>query len=178
MLVAADLEKALVTVLKLVIDDTEYPVIRDEQNSPRPSGEYATVHYLGLVPSSLEQKKYTDNGDDLDIETKSVQRAYFGLKFFKGDSQTVANKVRRRLVWESATDLLHTYGMGLAERSRVRNATERLENGLEDRAAFNVFFNVVESDVETIGTIEEATVSGSYESQDGSIEEIEININE
>lgn len=157
------LNKSIRDAINLIVNDASYLVIQSEQEAPRPDEPHCTVRVLSILTDSLEQWAEEDTVDDNVIShTKAMRRAMVSLKFFYGVPYNYASLVRQGLMRRSITSFLSTQGLGLGKRSAIRNETSKLENGFEERAGMDVYFSLVETDSEVIGTIETFEVTGEY----------------
>lgn len=160
-----ELNEYIRQITEKIIDDTKaYDVIIAEQNAPRPNIPYCTVHIMNIMPVMLEDFETVDEGENVIITSKSLSKVFVSFKFYKSMTIQQASLVRQGLARDSIQSLLQSFGLGLADRSVVRNETAKLENGFEDRAGFDAYFHLVVEDKDTVGTINTAEASGEYQS--------------
>lgn len=170
--------KAIRNAIELIIDDSDYLVIRENQRAKRPNDPYTTVKILDFQPMSLEDRGYTDGDDDSVTENTAMSyNAFVGIKSFRDGSYGKGLQIRKGLARSSIIDYLNSLGLGLAQRTSVRNETFDLEDGYEERSGFNVYFNVVETDSDTITSIGAVDIDGEYVSPGGDTYPLDISIN-
>lgn len=172
------LNKSIRDAIVLIMDDRSFLVLQGDQQAKRPSEPYATVKILDMQAMSLEGRLTVNEDADVNQHTQMAYRVMVGIKCFRDNAILNGLKIRKGLGRETVIDFLNEEKIGIAQRTNVRNETFALEYGFEERSGFNVYFNVVERDVETLTTIEEADVQGEYHSPSGRAETINFKIKE
>lgn len=162
------INKYIREVLRVIINDPSYLVIKADQNAPRPETPYCTVKVLGSKSASLEETSYEDSGaTGSEMTSRAMRSILVSFNFFKSgieahDPFYVALLCRQALSRDSINELLGSKGLGLAKRGSVRNLTFELDNGFEERASFTATFNYVDIDSDISNTIGTVDISGSY----------------
>lgn len=165
-----------------IVDDKTYLVIKGDQNAPRNNTPYCTVKINASKPVSLEEFSSKDEGlTDSEVTSKAMRSILVSFNFFKNGADThdpfyVAGLCRQALARNSICEMLNSNGLGLANRSQVKNMTFQLDSGFEERAGFTATFNFVDIDSEIITTINTASATGEYQ-YNGRVEPLVISIN-
>lgn len=168
--------------LESIINDSEYLVIKADQNSPRKKQPYCTVKVMASRPVSWEEFSNLDvNESDSEVTSKVMRSILVSFNFFKNDTETndpfyVAGLCRQALNRNTISSQLNKDGLGLASRSQVKNLTFELDNGFEERASFTATFNFVDTDSEVITTISTVNATGEYHIN-GRVEPLDIDVN-
>lgn len=169
--------ETLISCIYSIIDEDNFEVIRADQSASRPKIPYCSMRILSQVPISHEEYSSADNGDNIDVTSKVSYRTLVSFKFYNGAAMDKAIKARQGFTRESIIDILSVNDIGVLQRKSIRNETTNLESVFEDRAGFDVNFNYIMEDTDTVGSIDEVEASGEYQSNDNSYP-ITININE
>lgn len=160
-----ELSSAIVTIVKGIINDSDYTVIIADQSAHRPKGAYASVK---IITSQQETTEYTSS-EATGYLSSSQQKVMISFNFFRDESFEKATLVRKAFWRREVSDLLQEIGLGLSVRGSVENLTDNLEVKFEERANFIARFNYneVDYDSEYIRLlVEQANISGivSYQS--------------
>lgn len=167
--------------LEKIINDKDYLVIKADQNAPRKEQPYCTVKIMASRPSSWEEFSHKDvNETDSELTSKAMRSILVSFNFFKNNGEEhdpfyVAGLCRQALNRQTISSQLNSNGLGLANRSQVKNLTFELDNGFEERANFTATFNYVDTDSEIITTISTVEAKGEYHIN-GRVETLELNI--
>ena len=87
------------------------------------------------------------------------------INFFRESAGDNARLVRTALVRESIQSLFRTAKIGLATRSEVRELSDELENGWEERFQFDITLSLIGDDAEIVTSICSADLSGEFQSE-------------
>ena len=104
----------------------------------------------------MEQRTLEDNLGDSDIteNISGLREIMFSFGFYRDGARDNARFARTRLVRESAQELFRAAGVGLTSRSEIREISEALENGWEERAQFDIVLSAVGTDSDIIKSIQ------------------------
>lgn len=105
------------------------------------------------------------DGPDVQETIQGVREVFFSLDFYRDNARDNARKVRTGFTRNSIQSLMTSAGVGLARRSEVRELSEALENGWEERTQFDLVFNTVGTDSDIIKSILTANISGEYQAR-------------
>ena len=87
-----------------------------------------------------------------------------------------ARKVRTGFSRQTVYEAFYLAGLGLVNRSEVRDISEVLESKWEQRAQFDLTISAVGTDTELIKSINSVTIAGDFETKGESIPiNIEVN---
>ena len=168
------LEEALNKLVRDIINDVLIIpgyTIKAKQNAPRPTGSYADVDFLTDTGIGWEQRNKVDNIADPDI-TESISGARqisLSIGFYRTNSMDNARSVRTAFFRQSVIEILSASGIGLVSRSQVRDISEPLENGWEERAQFDIVLSAVGTDVSIVRSILTVSIDGDFETRGKSI---------
>jgi len=155
MIAEETINKLLRDIISVIINQPEFTVIRGKQNgAPRPTGSYADVNFLFDDGIGWEERKVENEGDDdVKLTAEGYRLITMSLGFYRDGSTDFARKVRTALVRESIVFLMNQAKVGLIDRTEVRDISEPLENGFEQRAQFDVVLSAVGTDEEIVKAI-------------------------
>ncbi len=159
------INKFLRDVVNLIIVDTDYTIKAKQSGAPRPTGSYADVDMVTDRSIGWEQHELKDNTGDNDITDtiSGVREITMSINFYRDSALDNARKVRIALVRNSIQELFNAADLGLLLRSEVREISEPLENGWEERAQFDIGLSAVGSDSDIIKSILSVDMTGQYE---------------
>jgi len=175
MLLEEAINQLLRTIINTIVDDAEFMAIRAQQNAPRPSGSYATVHVSTDTSVGWEEFKEENEGEDIRISSSGSREIMVSINFFRDNAKDYARKTRTGFVRTTVTELLNSAALGVNRRSEVRGLSEVIDSSWEQRAQFDLILNAVGNDSELITTINAVTINGEYETGVSSIP-IEIKV--
>ncbi len=174
MILEETVNKLVRDIVNLILETPGF-AIRGEQNAPRPAGvsaplpvgDYATVDFVSDVGVGLEEFTGVDRTIDPDIDrtTSGLRELMVSVGFYRDNSVDNARRVHLGLAGDTIRGLLHEGGLGLIRRSAVRRMSERLKNGWEERAQFDIFLSAVASNVEVIKSILSMDIAGAFHSR-------------
>ena len=153
--------------LALIVNDpSNFVVIKAKQlNAPRPNGSYADVDFLSSVNLGWEQQTLENNSGDPDLtETIEGMRDYgLSINFYRDNALDYARACYVGFIRQSIQELFSSVGVGLIRRSEIRETSEALENGWEERAQFDIFINLIADDQNIIRSIETVSIGGEHQ---------------
>lgn len=164
------LEETINRLIREIVDlllETPGFTIKSKQNAPRPQGSYADVDIVSDTSIGWEQTEYQnrESDQDLDWTSKGYRQIMMSIGFYREGSVDNARKVRSAIIRESVQSLFLEGGVGLIRRSDVREVSETLENGWEERAQFDLFLSAVGSDADIVRSIESINLAGEYQAR-------------
>lgn len=147
-------------------------MIFSNQNAPRPAGQYGDIDYLSDQGIGWERSDYSDFGiDSIQQNISGYRQIGFSLGFYRDSAGDNARKVRTGFIRESINQSLRLAGIGLLQRSEVRNISEPLESSWEERAQFDIFISVIGSDSDILSTIGSVDIASRFEIVDRIVED-------
>lgn len=164
-LVEETLNKAVRDIINNILEINNY-AIKAKQNAPRPTDPYSSVDVMSIRRMGLEEQELKDQPDpELDIEytAKGHREVTFSLQFYFANAMDNALKVHIGLVRFSIGDILRAANLGLVTRSEVRDISEPLENGWEERAQLDMVLSALGTDEEIVRSIQSVSISGEYQ---------------
>ena len=172
----AALNKVIRDTVNSILGVDNFAIASRQKDTPRPLGSYADVDFLSEESLSwYEQEISTSVLGDLDFDYTDLRHITFSLGFYRDGAFDNARRCHVGLQRQSVRSLFNSAQIGLATRSSIRQISETLEDGIEERAQFDVTLSVVGSDSEIIGCIERADISATLNSISSSIRIINTN---
>lgn len=166
MILEETLNKLLRDIVDLLLASPGYTIRAKQKDAPRPTGAYADVDFISDTGVGWEQREYSDNPDpDVDL-TETIQgyrEIMMSIGFYRDSSIDNARRVRTRFIRESIQDLFRSAGIGMGVRSEVREISEALENGWEQRAQFDIVLHAIGTDSDIVRSIQSVDIAGAYE---------------
>jgi len=155
MILEETINKLLRDVVDLLLSSPDFTIKAKQKDAPRPNNPYADVDFMSDFSIGMEQHKFSDDlgGSDLTENITGMRQLMFSIGFYKDGSRDKARSVRTSLVRESIQSLFRAAGIGLTSRSEVREISEALENGWEERAQFDIVLSSVGTDSDIIKSI-------------------------
>lgn len=167
MILEEAINKLIRDSINLILDIDGYAIAAKQLDAPRPIGNYADVDMISDVNIGWEQRSLADQTGEgeLDInETISgLRETMMSASFYRVSAVDNCRKVHIALLRESIQELFATAGVGLITRSAVRETTEALENGWEERAQFDITLSSVGTDEDIIRSIQSLNIAGKFE---------------
>ena len=160
--------KLLRDSVNLILAESNYAIMAKQKDAPRPLGDYASVDMINDQGVGIEQHTYTDQDDpDVDIveDIAGVREIMMSIDFYRDNAIDNARLVRTGFIRESIQVLFRAAGLGLATRSEVREISEPLENGWEERAQFDIVLNAVGTDSDLIRSILSVDIAGEFQAR-------------
>jgi hypothetical protein len=151
----------------LILLSPDYTIKAKQTAAPRPTGSYGDVDFVSDTSIGWEQFTRVDRmGDDkLDVTTQGMRDIMMSIGFYRDNAIDNARSVRIGVVRESIQSLFSAAGLGLIRRSEVRDLSEALENGWEERAQFDIFISAVGTDSDIISTIGSVDIGGEFQAR-------------
>jgi hypothetical protein len=169
------INKLVRDITSTIINDSNFISIRAQQNAPRPSGSYASVHVTSDKSIGWEEFKTENEGEDVRISSSGMREIMISINFFRENAKDYARKVRNGFVRTTVNEILTAAGLGLTRRSDVRGLSSVVDTKWEQRAQFDLTLSAVGNDSELITTINAVTINGEFETGVSSIP-IEIQV--
>lgn len=157
------INKLIRDTVNLLLSDADYTIKAKQKGAPRPQGGYADVDYVSGVDLGWEQRKFVDTDLDLTENISGMREITMSVNFYRDNSIDNARAVRTGLVRESIQALFSAAGVGLTSRSEVREISEALEDGWEERAQFDIVLNAVGTDADIVRAIATVDIAGEYQ---------------
>ena len=175
MILEEAINKLIRDSINLILDIPNYAIKAKQLDAPRPIGPYADVMMISDINIGWEQRQLADRTEDVDInETISgLRETMMSTSFYRDSAIDNCRKVHIALLRESVQELFATVGVGLTTRSAVREISEALENGWEERAQFDITLNSVGTDEDIIRSIQSLDIAGTFQ---GPTDEYNFNI--
>jgi len=161
------INKLLRDTVNLVLATSNFAIKSKQKDAPRPSGSYADVDFINDTSIGWEQRVLENNGGDPDLtETISGNREIMmSIGFYRDDAVDNARKVHLGFIRESVQDLFRSAKLGLVRRSEVREISEPLESGFEERAQLDIVLSAIGTDTDIIRSIETIDIASIFESR-------------
>lgn len=144
----------------------QQPQSPEQQSAPRPEGLYASVHIVSINKVGWEEETF-ENQPDPDLDLVSTRQGWreilYSLNFYRTNSMDAALAVQIGLMRNSVLESITAVKLGLGQRSDVRDISEALDSGWEERAQFDVTMTTVASDTDIVTAIEEVNIDGRFE---------------
>lgn len=155
MILEETLNKLLRDTIDLLLVTPEYTIKAKQKDAPRPKGPYGDVDLVNDTGVGMEQRLFEDNlgDDDLTENISGMREIMFSIGFYRDSAIDNARFARTRLVRERIQELFRVAGVGLTSRSEVREISETLENGWEERAQFDIVLSAVGTDSDIVKSI-------------------------
>lgn len=159
------INKFIRDTINLLLSDADYSIKDKQTGAPRPKGSYATVDVTLDMSVGWEQKNLVDNTEDNDLteNISGMRQITVSTNFYRDSAVDNARKVRTGLSRESIQQLFSAANLGLTTRSEVREISEPLENGWEERAQFDIVLSAVGTDNDVIKSILSVDMAGQYQ---------------
>ena len=164
-LVEETLNKAVRDIVNLIIE-ADFAIKAQEQGG-RPTSSYCSVNTTTIKSIGIEEQVLTDRTEDPDVDSRrsGYREIMFSLNFYFDDAMTNAEKVKIGLTRNSILEFLYAADLGLTTRSEVRDLSEVLENGWEERAQLDFVLSAVGTDDDIITSIETVSISGEFQTR-------------
>lgn len=167
MILEETINKLLRDTVDLLLASSGYTIRAKQKDAPRPKTPYGDVDFVSDTSLGWEQTTRVDRGgdDNIDVTSKGMRQIMMSVSFYRDSSVDNARKVRHGLTRESIQGLFRQAGLGLTRRSEVRELTEALENGWEERAQFDIFLSAVGTDIDIVDSIGSVDIAGEYQAR-------------
>jgi hypothetical protein len=167
MILEETINKLLRDTTDLLLSSPGYTIKAKQKDAPRPTGDYGDVDFVSDTGLGWEQFQYEDRDLDskLDITSKGIRQIMMSIGFYRNSSVDNARKVHQGMTRESVQSLFRQAGLGLTRRSEVREISESLENGWEERAQFDIFLSAVGTDADLVESIGSVDISGEFQAR-------------
>jgi hypothetical protein len=144
-------------------DPTEgIPVIRAQENGPRPLGLYAVVDITNLSPQGFADKKrsYNTTQNELDVEHRFHGSAILSLDFYGFGALQAVENIRTTVEFEFVTSLFDLAGASIFAQGDIIDFTALKDSRFEERARFEVSLHLVYSNNELVNYIDTVEING------------------
>ncbi len=167
MILQETINKLLRDVTNLILATPDYTIKAKQKDAPRPLGSYGDVDFVSGSDLGWEQRSFEDNigDDDLTETIIGMREIMMSLNFYRDDAINNARSVRTGLIRESIQTLFRTADIGLTRRSEVREISESLESGWEERAQFDIVLSAVGTDTDIVKSILTVDIAGEFQSR-------------
>lgn len=166
MILEETLNKLLRDVVNLLLSSPGY-TIKSKPSKRRPQGSYGDVDFMSDIGIGTEQRIFEDNTGDNDLTENitGMRQIMFSIGFYRDNAIDNARNVRTRLVRESIQQLFRSANVGLTSRSEVREVSETLENGWEERAQFDIVLSATGTDQDIVNSILSVNMDIEYQAR-------------
>mgnify|MGYP003629795419 CR=1 FL=1 len=164
MILEETLNKLIRDVVNLLLSSPTF-TIKSKPSKRRPTGSYAAVDFISDTGVGMEQRTFENNqgDDDLTENITGMRSIMLSIDFYRVGSVDNARKVKTRLVRESIQELFRAAGVGLTSRSEVREISEALENGWEERAQFDIVLSATGTDSDVVRSILSVDMAAEFQ---------------
>ena len=146
---------------------TGITVIIANQDAPRPTEAYATVHVTPSNKVGFDRVTYgNDTGSDLDETIEGHRLLKASLNFYKKGAANNASTFKTKLQGSEQTSFFKVNGLGFVNANEIKDLSEIVKNLWEERVQFDLSFHALSNFPETVTAIEEANIEGVTESGD------------
>jgi len=142
--------------------------IFEDQNAPRPEGDYLT-----LKLTSIQQLARREEGATNDQGLASVFAHYlitFSFNSFRENSKSLMEQLRFALNLRTVLDQFEALGLGFSNTTPIIDVPMLLQTEWEERSQMNAMFFVSDTDQDNIGFIQSTDIDGKFYNADGSLE--------
>lgn len=161
------LNKFMRDTVDLILGTPNYTIRAMQSNAPRPTGAYGDAFLLNSYQDSFEQNEYANQpeGELLNYTSKVLVNYTYSVNFYRAGALDNAHKVKQGLARESIRELFKVAGLGLGERSQVRDLSLSLDGIWEQRATLDITFSAVGVDSDIINSIVSVDIAGEYQAR-------------
>ena len=159
------INKFIRDVVDLLVLVPGYTVKAKQKDAPRPVGAYADVDFVSATEVGTSEYIYEDQPDELNLKStiQTPINEIYSVNFYRDNAVDNARNVSQRFKRDSIQEMLKEATLGLIAISDVREISEPLETGWEERAQFDITLNFVGSDEDIISAITSLDISAHYE---------------
>jgi hypothetical protein len=133
------------------------------RNQPTGTLPFITVLITSIGSEGWDDVKIKDQGFFVIETATGVRRLSVSVQFFRGDAQTLANKLRTRFQMTSAIQKLRKLGLGLVSFSPVKDLSAVNNTKWEPRAQILMELYIVAKETDKIDTYGEFPLRVSTE---------------
>jgi hypothetical protein len=161
------INKFIRDMINLILESPDFAIKAKQKGARKPKQAFADVDIISTSLLSWEEIKYTNRveDDDLDWQSSSSNEIVVSVGFHKDNAADNAKKVHQGLIRESVQSLFRQGNLALIRRSEVRDVSNTLENGWEDRSQFDIFLNVVRTDSDIVKSIMSLDIASEFQSR-------------
>ena len=161
------INKLLRDVTDLILVSPGYTIKAKQKGAPRPTGPYADVDFISDNRVGWEQRTFENNQEDPDLtETiEGMREIMMSISFYRENSRDNSRQVRTGMIRESIQSLFKAAKLGYIRSSEVREISEALESGWEERSQFDIVLSAVGTDADIVSSILSVDIAGEYQSR-------------
>lgn len=159
---------------------SEWTVTYSDQkdDAPRPPKPYITLKIIsGPKPKMLKDIKMFVAGNDNSFLV-GERRYTLSIQAYGADFNDALGDIITYLSDDDKRDALRAADIGSVVSNGILDISKRLPTGFESRASLDILFNSSNTKETGIGTIENVTISGELETEDGTVIETNQTINQ
>ena len=167
MILVETINKLLRDTTDLLLSSPGYTIKAKQKDAPRPRNAYGDVDFISDTLIGWEQFQHKDRSVDtsIDVTSKGMRQIMMTIGFYRDNAIDNARQVHQGMVRESIQGLFRQAGLGLTRRSDVRELSETLESGWEERSQFDIFISAIGTDVDIIGSIATVDIKGEFQAR-------------
>tara|TARA_R110000822_G_scaffold84867_3_gene199032 strand:- start:13945 stop:14478 length:534 start_codon:yes stop_codon:yes gene_type:complete len=167
MILSETINKLLRDVVDLLLVSPGYTIKSRQKDAPRPVNAYADITLITDTGVGLEQFTYSSNGfeNHINITSESMREIMMSINFYRNNSMDNARRIHSGITRESVRSLLNAGNLGLIRRSEVRELSEPLENGWEERSQLDIFLSAVGTDVDIVSSIGSVDIACEFQAR-------------
>lgn len=163
MIVEEAINKLIRDSINLITGVAGY-AIRGRQNSPIPTGAFASVYFMNMAKQGNEDSTYVNlPGVDLTQTISGLRQLFFSVNFYRNNAYDNANKVMTGFKRDSIIELFRAANVGFSRVSQIRDLSDNASDGWEERAQFDLYVNAVGKDEDIITSIESMNIELEYQ---------------
>lgn len=149
-----DLNRQIRNVVQISTGMAKGTVRPANQVAPVIGPLFATVLIVSDTANGNDEIKWQAVGQTNDLtETASGHRvAMASIQFFGKGAVDMATALRARLQMSAALEVMQTHGLGCGKISHVRDLSQIIKEGWEERAQIDVSFHYVGVEIATVAT--------------------------
>tara|TARA_R110000851_G_scaffold96792_2_gene209934 strand:+ start:18399 stop:18935 length:537 start_codon:yes stop_codon:yes gene_type:complete len=165
MILNETINKLLRDVVNLLLSSPAYTIAAKQKDAPRPTGAYGSVDFISSIAIGVEQRSFKNNisGDDLTENIEGMREIMMSISFYRDSAINNANQVYIGFIRESVQSMFRSAGVGFTRRSDVREISDALENGWEERAQFDIFLNIIGTDSDIVKSILSVDMASEFQ---------------
>ena len=167
MILEETLNKLIRDTVDLLLATPGYTIKAKQKDAPRPTGPYGAVDFINDTNIGWEQRTFNNNmgDDDLTETIQGMREIMFSIDFYRDDSVDNSRRVRTGLIRKSIQELFRAADISLTSRSEVREISEPLASGFEERSQFDIVISAVGDDADIVRSILSVDIAGEVHSR-------------
>lgn len=149
--------------------------IFEDQNAPRPKGDYVTLKLTNL--QTLARREEGETNDQGLAPVFAYYLITFSFNSFRENAKTLMEQLRFSFNLRTILDQFEALGLGFSNTSSIIDVPMLLQTEWEERSQMSAMFFVSDSTLDNIGFIQSTDIDGKFTQSDGSLEkEVKIQI--